>query len=133
MERRVTGAELYDVLTKNVSNADIKKAMVISDIALAILKERVNKNMSQKEFAEFLGVSQGMISKWESGDYNFTVSSIVNVFEKLGINFEFNILQKTTNFSNIDSYEIADNMKISLRTENNPKFKIHDNESFLAS
>lgn len=130
MKNRASGAELYDVLTKNVSNAEIRTAMVISDIALAILKERVNRNMTQKEFADFVGVTQGMVSKWESGDYNFTVSSIANVFEKLEMNFEFSISQKTINFlNNINTYEIVDNTKISLKTAKNPNFRICDNEA----
>lgn len=133
MKNKVSGAELYDVLTKNVSNAEIRTAMVISDIALTILNERINRNMTQKAFAEFMGVTQGMVSKWESGDYNFTVSSVANIFEKLGISFEFNIMHKNTNFLIIDSYDILDNMRITLNSKENHKFIMYDNESCLAS
>ncbi|MCH5279935.1 MAG: helix-turn-helix transcriptional regulator [Lachnospiraceae bacterium] len=28
--------------------------------------------MTQLEFAKHMGVSQGMVSKWESREYNFT-------------------------------------------------------------
>ena len=41
--------------------------------------------MTQKEFAKFMGVTQGMISKWESAEYNFSVESIAQIAEKLGV------------------------------------------------
>ena len=39
--------------------------------------------MTQKEFAAFMGVTQGMVSKWESRDYNFTIRSLNEICEKL--------------------------------------------------
>ncbi len=41
--------------------------------------------MTQKEFAEFMGVTQGMVSKWESREYNFTIKSLNEICEKLGL------------------------------------------------
>lgn len=40
-------------------------------------------NMTQKEFAEYMDVSQGMVSKWESREYNFTIKSLNEICEKL--------------------------------------------------
>ncbi len=50
---------------------------------------RFDMHMSQKEFAAYMGVSQGMISKWESREYNFTVRSLNEICQKL--NLKFNI------------------------------------------
>ena len=50
---------------------------------------RLDMHMSQKEFAAYMGVSQGMISKWESREYNFTVRSLNEICQKL--NLKFNI------------------------------------------
>ncbi len=33
-----------------------------------------------------MGVTQGMVSKWESRDYNFTIRSLNEICEKLGLN-----------------------------------------------
>lgn len=94
---------LFELLSESLSNAEIKTASVISDISFAILKERIKKNMSQSEFAKFMGVSQGMVSKWESGDYNFTIKSISEIFDKLDLDFDFNIKYDNTeiNYDNV--------------------------------
>ena len=39
--------------------------------------------MTQKEFAEHVQVSQAMVSKWEGGDYNFSIKSLAELAEKL--------------------------------------------------
>ena len=53
-----------------------------------IISERVKRNMSQKQFADFMGVSQGMVSKWERGDCNFTLQSLVHIAAKLNIKMQ---------------------------------------------
>lgn len=94
---------LFELLSESLSNAEIKTASVISDISFAISKERIKKNMSQSKFAKFMGVSQGMVSKWESGDYNFTIKSISEIFDKLDLDFDFNIKYDNTeiNYDNV--------------------------------
>ena len=41
--------------------------------------------MTQKEFADYMGVTQGMVSKWESREYNFTIKSLNEICQKLGL------------------------------------------------
>lgn len=83
---------LFEALTSNMTPAEIKTSIVISDISSRIAIERCNLGMTQKKFAEYMGVTQGMVSKWESGDYNFTIESISNIFDKLNLDFNFNII-----------------------------------------
>ena len=45
--------------------------------------------MNQSEFAKYMGVSQSMISKWESGEYNFSCESIAQL-DKIGIELTVN-------------------------------------------
>lgn len=47
--------------------------------------------MTQKEFVEHIKVSQGMISKWESGDYNFSIKTLAEVAEKLDMELYINL------------------------------------------
>lgn len=61
-----------------------KKADVLSTIAVEISKARIDRNMNQKEFANLIGVSQGMVSRWENGNCNFTIETLVDIFCKLG-------------------------------------------------
>lgn len=53
-----------------------------------IIAERIKRGMSQKQFADFMGVSQGMVSKWERGDCNFTLQSLVHIAARLGIKMQ---------------------------------------------
>ena len=74
-------------LFPELSETEKKTDRILADIAVKIREKRKSMNMSQKEFAKFLGVSQGMVSKWESADYNFTIESLVELFDKLNITF----------------------------------------------
>ena len=47
--------------------------------------------MTQQEFAEYMGVSQGMVSKWESREYNFTIRSLNEICQKLALDFSVSI------------------------------------------
>lgn len=47
--------------------------------------------MTQKEFAKHIKVSQGMISKWEGGDYNFSIKSLAEFAEKLDMELYVNL------------------------------------------
>lgn len=66
----------------------IKKKTPLHYLELAKISAKIEKcrqemNMTQKEFAEYMDVSQGMVSKWESREYNFTIKSLNEICEKL--------------------------------------------------
>lgn len=48
--------------------------------------------MTQEEFAQYLGVSQGMVSRWENRDYNFTVKSLNDICRKLNLSLTIDML-----------------------------------------
>ena len=54
-------------------------------ISTTIINYRKSEKLTQGEFAKFMGVSQGMVSKWESGEYNFTINNIAKICDKLNI------------------------------------------------
>ena len=60
-------------------------------ISTAIFQYRLKHNLSQTNLAEKLGVTQAMVSKLESGDYNYTIEQLWKVSQKLGfkLNVEF--------------------------------------------
>lgn len=78
-----------------LSDADIKKAVLLSNMSAKIIEKRLELNMTQKEFADYLGVSQSMVSKWEGEDYNFTVGSLVDIFDKLDVEFDITFKKPT--------------------------------------
>jgi DNA-binding transcriptional regulator YiaG len=74
---------LINVFSKHLTKSDIYEVKALSEISLKILKKRIELNMNQKDFAKFMNVSQSMVSKWESGEYNFTIKSMADICEKL--------------------------------------------------
>lgn len=58
-------------------------------ISIALFDYREKHKLSQKKLAEMLGVTQPMVAKLESGDYNYTVEQLWKIATKL--NFKFNI------------------------------------------
>lgn len=78
-------------------------------ISTAIFDYRFKHNLSQKKLAEKLGVSQPMVAKLESGDYNYTIEQLWKIANKLG--FAFNIEfeeKKQENYSVISQPENQD-------------------------
>lgn len=83
VKKNAVPGDLFPELT----SAEKKYNYVIADIAVKIHNKRKELKLTQKEFAGLVGVSQGMVSKWESGEYNFSLESIIGLFDKLEIPF----------------------------------------------
>lgn len=88
--------QLAETISQTLSSSDIAAAKQLAKISSVILANRLERGMNQKQFAEFVGVSQGMISKWESGEYNFTVETLANICEKLNLDFDVNLSSRWT-------------------------------------
>ncbi len=76
---------LLDALSKSMSPAAIKLAGLQGVIAAEICKKRFDLHMNQKEFADYMGVSQSTVSKWEKGETNFTLNTLSQIADKLQI------------------------------------------------
>ncbi|MBQ7809699.1 MAG: helix-turn-helix transcriptional regulator [Clostridia bacterium] len=77
-----------DWLIRGVGKEQLKTEKALAIIAAKIQLRRLELGMDQKEFAKHMGVSQGMVSRWESGNYNFTISTLISICEKLELSFE---------------------------------------------
>ena len=79
---------LFDALSAD----EILESDIMSYIAMKIIDKRLSMGMSQKEFATHLGVSQSMVAKWESCEYNFSIKSLLKLASalevKLGIELQ---------------------------------------------
>ena len=60
-------------------------ASLMCDVSTALVEYRRKNSLSQKELAEKLDVGQSMVSKYESGTYNWTIRSLVEVSSRLGL------------------------------------------------
>jgi|LSQX01.2.fsa_nt_gb transcriptional regulator with XRE-family HTH domain len=78
------------VLTKILASIDkdtlrrTRDRMLIAGKITDTLKA---KNISQKKFAEMLGKSESEISEWLSGNRNFTINTLSDIYNCLGIDF----------------------------------------------
>jgi len=72
-------------ITEEVSDLDFINAIIRGEIASVISVKRQEMGMSQKEFAEFMGRSQSLISRWETGKVNFTMDTLVEIAQCLSI------------------------------------------------
>ena len=101
--------ETTNWLTKGISEEQLKIEKALSVISAKIYTKRTQLGMDQKAFAKFMGVSQGMVSRWESGTYNFSVSTLIGICEKLDLNFEPQIFEKEFAIRNTEFVKIKKN------------------------
>ncbi len=80
--------DLLSALSRDVNDEDAVLSVIQSLIASEITIRRIDEHMTQKEFAALLGVSQSTLSKWESGDTNFTLSTLVSIAHKLNLEMQ---------------------------------------------
>lgn len=64
------------------------------EISTAIFEYRVKNNLTQKELASRLGVTQAMVSKLESGDYNYSVEQLWKISQKLDFKFKIIFVER---------------------------------------
>lgn len=83
-----TSNDLNKLFSRYLSPSEITAADHLAHISAMIEMWRVDHGMTQKEFAEKMGVSQAMVSKWESGDYNFTIKTLAEISTSLQITME---------------------------------------------
>ncbi|MDR2898792.1 MAG: helix-turn-helix domain-containing protein [Clostridiales bacterium] len=82
-KKLVYAVDVVNALADKLTLADLYSAHAISEVSVAIFKKRVSLGLTQKELGEKLGVKQSMISKWENGDYNFTLETIAEICAKM--------------------------------------------------
>lgn len=89
--------DAYSIIHENVSDsfAEVEGLYdIYYNIATAILDYRKDNGLSQKDLASVLGVSQAMVSKLESGDYNYSVEQLWKISRKLGMDLEIHLERK---------------------------------------
>lgn len=97
--------DLLDMFSSNLEPADVLSSKLMAQVSAAITKERLRLHMSQQEFAKYLDVPQSLISRWEHGDYNFSIRKIAEIMARLNFDVDFSIKpfeEKTT--SNVKTY-----------------------------
>ena len=84
---KLKNAKNTNWLAENLENEEIHEIKTLALIAAKIQLKRLEMGMNQKEFAKAMGVSQGMVSRWESGEYNFSILTLNEICKKLKLEF----------------------------------------------
>ena len=83
INEKIANAKKTQWVADGMSKSDIKTTVELAKISAKIEMCRLGMGMTQKKFAAYMGVSQGMVSKWESREYNFTVKTLNEICDKL--------------------------------------------------
>jgi transcriptional regulator with XRE-family HTH domain len=107
---KIANAKKTSWLTEGMTDSDVKTTVELAKISAKIERSRIDLGMTQKEFADYMGVSQSMVSKWESRDYNFTIKTLNEICQKL--NLTLNISLDTLKNDTPDNVIKLDNKRI---------------------
>lgn len=87
---------------------------MLVDIACKIINYRLDSGLTQKDLANKLNITQAMISKLESGEYNPSIEFLFKISKSLGWKFELTFEEEPISTSieyNIKKEEIAEEME----------------------
>ncbi len=110
---KITKGKPSGVLAELLANIDYQEVRhTRKRMLLAIKIEAAMKRTgySQKEFAKKMGRSATVISEWLSGDRNFTIDTLVDIEEVLGVS-----LINTSTMTTVPS-TISNSLKVSSKS-----------------
>lgn len=82
-----TRGQLLDLLLNDLDDKAIERKVVNYEIAKVIKDRRLAMGISQERLADKIGMSQSTIASWESGQTNFNMSTLVDIADKLDLEF----------------------------------------------
>lgn len=88
-------------LFADLSEEQINTSKMKAQVAVAIFKQRLELHMTQKEFAQHLGITQGMVSRLEAGECNMTLEKLNHVCTQLNLSCTLDIQPKRYNWFNL--------------------------------
>ena len=77
MSCRATLSDLIKAITQNMSAAEMAKAAINIQIQQMI-----------HDLAEKMGVKQSLVSRWESGECNYTIDTLIDIADALGLSVQ---------------------------------------------
>ena len=81
---------LIDYFTKQLEKplenyAGYMSTKALDEFSLQLVNYRMNHKLNQTELAHELGITQPMVSQYESGTNNITVKRLCEICEKIGV------------------------------------------------
>jgi predicted transcriptional regulator len=74
--------------TNSEISKDIDEIEAMSKIIGAMIEQRHNLSLSQRELAELCGIPQSSVARIESGKSIPNLGTLLNIFEHLGLQFQ---------------------------------------------
>ena len=96
--------DLFDLFEDSLSPADVLSSKMMAQISTAITKERIKLGMNQKDFATHIGATQSLVSRWEHGDYNFSIRKIAEIASRLNLDINISMVNMKT-YKIMEDYE----------------------------
>lgn len=94
-KKTVSLTEALEMFADYVSMSDLIATRLLSKISASIVKKRLDMGLNQTEFAKKMSVSQAMVSKWESENYNYSIEGLADICAKLDLDIDISIKDKT--------------------------------------
>ena len=116
-KKYVGGEELLKVFEEYLSNEDILEMALSLKISTAIIEQRTKLGMSQSDLAKLLNVKQPVLSRWENGDTNYTIRTIVEIFSALNLDFEFLIGNEAQSYRR--NYKLTNVWQVAPKSHDN--------------
>lgn len=85
---RASLEDLVKALTRHMTVADMAKTAMHIQTSQMIHDARRKKGWSQKDLADKMGVKQSLVSRWESNECNFTIDTLVDIADTLGLSVQ---------------------------------------------
>ena len=82
---KIANAKKSNWVSEGISKSEVKTIVELAKISAQIERCRLDMGMTQQKFAEYMGVTQAMVSKWESREYNFTIRTLNEICQKVDI------------------------------------------------
>lgn len=81
-------ASFLSALSQNMSTEELQLSILRGLIAAEISMKRQELGWSQAELADKLDVTQGLVSRWENGETNFNLSTLVRIAVALDLKIQ---------------------------------------------
>lgn len=91
---KIASAKKTNWISEGFSENEVKTMVELAKISARIERCRIEMGMNQQEFAKYMGVTQGMVSKWESREYNFTIKTLNEICQKIDLKLYVSLEKK---------------------------------------
>lgn len=97
--------------------AEWERTALARAVAVAVVRHRADRNVSQRDVARLLGMTQPQVARLERGDVNPSIETLMRIAAGLGIEFTINVRPARTAASLVTKEAQTDNAVGVLHTE----------------